>query len=120
MVTRIRRGRGPLSETIDVVVVPFPFTERPVTKRRPAVVVSASCFNAAHTAKVLAMITSASARWRSDVALRDWRQAGLSVACWVRFKLFTLDDDLIVRKAGTLSLRDAEAVRTGLGRWLAV
>ena len=40
------------------------------------------------------MITSAHARWPSDVALGDWQHAGLNVACWVRFKLFTLDDHL--------------------------
>lgn len=78
------------NESLDVVVVPFPFTERPVTKRRPAVVVSASRFNTAHAGKILAMVTSTPARWPSDVALRDWRQAGLNVACWVRFKLHTL------------------------------
>lgn len=105
---------------LDVVVVPFPFTDRPATKRRPAVVVSASAFNRAHSSKVLAMVTSTVARWPSDVALQDWRQAGLRVASWVRFKLFALNDHLIVRKAGALSVRDAQAVREGLGRWLAV
>ena len=108
------------NETLAVVVVPFPFTERPVTKRRPAVVVSASCFNTDHAGKVLAMITSASERWPSDVALRDWQQAGLKAACWVRFKLFTLDDHLIVREAGALSRHDAQAVKAGLRRWLVV
>lgn len=107
-------------EALDVVVVPFPFSERPATKRRPAVVVSVSPFNTAHTAKVLAMVTSADTRWPSDVALRDWRYAGLDVACWVRFKLFTLDDHLIIRKAGALSVRDGQAVKDGLRRCLVV
>lgn len=106
-------------KALDVVVVPFPFTDRPVTKRRPAVVVSAAHFNTAHPHKVLAMITSATARWPSDVVLQDWQDAGLSVACRVRFKLFTLDDSLIVSKAGALSIRDAHAVTDGLRRCLA-
>lgn len=83
-------------------------------------VVSASGFNAAHTGKVLAMVTTTAARWPSDVALLDWQYAGLNVACSVRFKLFTLDDYLIVRKAGTLSMRDAQAVQVGLRRCLAI
>lgn len=107
-------------KALDVVVVPFPFTDRPDAKRRPAVVVSAARFNASHTCKVLAMITSTAARWPSDLALQDWQHAGLSVACWVRFKLFTLDDDLIMSKAGALSRRDGQAVREGLLRCLAV
>ena len=109
-----------MCKALDVVVVPFPFTDRLVTKRRPAVVVSAARFNTAHAHKVLAMITSTTARWPSDVALQDWQHAGLSVACWVRFKLFTLDDNLIVGKAGALSMRDAQAVKDGLRRHLAV
>ena len=39
-------------DALDVVVVPFPFTEQPVTKRRPAVVLSASRFNTHHSARV--------------------------------------------------------------------
>ena len=64
------------------------------------------------------MITSTKARWRSDVALKDWRQAGLKVACWVRLKLFTLDDALILHSVGALSERDREAVQDALGRCL--
>lgn len=105
---------------LDVVVVPFPFTDGPDSKRRPAVVVSAARFNASHPCKVLAMITSTTARWPSDLALQDWQDAGLSVACWVRFKLFTLDDDLIMRKAGALSRRDGRAVKEWLRQCLAV
>lgn len=108
-----------MCKAMDVVVVPFPFTDRPVTKHRPAAVVSAAYFNMAHSHKVLAMITSATSRWPSDVVLQDWQDAGLSIACWVRFKLFTLDDYLIVSKAGALSKRDAQAVMDGLRRCLA-
>ena len=65
------------------------------------------------------MITSAGSDWPSDVAIRGWRQAGLSVPCKVRFKLFTLDHTLMIRKLGTLSKQDAKAVKQALGRVLA-
>ena len=97
-------------EPLDVVVVPFPFTDRRTTKRRPALVVSSASFNQAHEQSILAMITSVGSDWQSDVALRDWREADLRVPCKVRFKLFPLDDKLIVRKLGTLSKRDGERV----------
>ena len=64
------------------------------------------------------MITSAASDWPSDVALKDWQEADLNVSCKVRFKLFTLDDALIIRKVGTLSKRDARAVKTALVRFL--
>ena len=66
------------------------------------------------------MITSARGDWPSDVTIGGWREAGLSVPCKVRFKLFTLDDDLIVRKVGTLVERDSAAVSEALGRVLAI
>ena len=106
-------------EPLDVVVVPFPFTDRRATRRRPALVVSSADFNRTHEQSILAMITSAGSDWPSDVAIQDWRQAGLNVPCRVRFKLFTLDDALIVRKLGTLSKQDREAVKRALGNVLA-
>ena len=107
-------------EPFDVVVVPFPFTDREADRRRPALVVSSPDFNAVHHQSILTMITSAGGDWPSDVAIRDWREAGLSVPCKVRLKLFTLDDALVLRRAGVLSERDAEAVKDSLLRFLAV
>ena len=105
-------------EPLDVVVVPFPFTDRRATRRRPAVIVSSADFNRSHEQSILAMITSAGSDWPSDVAIQGWQQAGLNVPCKVRFKLFTLDDALIVRKLGTLSTQDGEAVKRALGNVL--
>ena len=107
------------SESLDVVIVPFPFTDRRAAKRRPALIVSSANFNRAHEQSILAMITSAGSDWPSDVVIQGWREAGLNVPCKVRFKLFTPDDTLIVRKLGTLSKPDGEAVKQALGRVLA-
>ena len=99
-------------EPLAVVVVPFPFSDRPGAKRRPALVVSSAVFNAGHRHVVCAMITSAPGPdWPSDVHLENWRETGLSVPCRVRFKLFTLDRSLILDRIGTLSGPDARAVR---------
>ena len=106
-------------ESLDVVVVPFPFTDRQAAKRRPALIISSANFNRAHEQSILAMITSAGGDWPSDIAIQGWQDAGLNVPCKVRFKLFTLDDTLIIRKLGTLSRRDGEAVKKALGRILA-
>ena len=106
-------------DRLDVVVVPFPFTDRPITRRRPALIVSSPGFNGTHDQSILAMITSARSEWPSDVALRGWRQAGLNVPCKVRLKLFTLDDALVVRRLGTLSQSDGKAVDEALRRHLA-
>ena len=99
-------------ERYDVVVVPFPFTDKTSTKRRPAIVLSdAAAFNSPAKHVVLAMVTSATDHpWPLDVTLTDLASAGLSVACAARFKLFTLDERLLLCKAGTLGSRDRKAI----------
>lgn len=102
----------------DVVVVPFPFTDRPASKRRPALVLSRRAFNrAGHS--ILAMITTAGHRpWPADCRLKDHESAGLQVPCIVRLKLFTLDNRLLLRRIGALADRDAERVSASLKRVL--
>ena len=108
-------------EPFDVVVVPFPFTEKLVTKKRPALVVSSASFNDQHDHLILAMITTARrTRWVSDVELSDWENANLAVPCKVRFKLFTLDSQLILRRLGNLSEADRVSVQTAIKYFLAM
>lgn len=109
-------------EAGDVVVVPFPFTDQNATKRRPALVLSqASTFNQGAGHIVVAMITSKGHDpWPLDTPLRDWAAAGLTSPSLVRFKLFTLDERLIIRKAGRLSAGDASKVKTNLKKLVIV
>jgi len=53
------------------------------------------------------MITSAkNSDWPLDTEIHDLDSAGLPSASIVRMKLFTLDDRLIIRKAGNLGEAD--------------
>jgi len=105
-------------KAFDVVVVPFPFTDRATTKRRPALVLSdAANFNKQAGHSVLTMITSAkNSDWPLDVEIKDLDAAGLSSASIVRMKLFTLDDRLIVRRAGKLANQDRMNVTVAVTR----
>jgi mRNA interferase MazF len=97
-----------------MVVVPIPFSEKPGTKRRPALVLSARAFNdAGHT--VLAMVTSKGhSPWPCDTDIVNLAAAGLKVPCLVRLKLFTLDNRLVLKRIGTLAANDAEGVSEAL------
>lgn len=101
-----------ICEAFDVVVVPFPFADRATSKRRPALVLSdRTAFNAGVGHAVLAMITSAAnSDWPLDVEVTNLKAAGLPSASVVRMKLFTLDQQLIIRKAGSLASKDRRAV----------
>ncbi len=92
-----------ICERYDVAVIPFPFAEIPVLKRRPAIVVSGSAFNVANNWSTVAMITSSTVKdWPSDVSIQDLESAGLKVNCRIRWRLTTVPNDLIVRKLGKL------------------
>ena len=108
-------------ETYDVVVVPFPFTDRVSSKRRPALVLSdARSFNTPAGHSVLAMITSRKNPPRPfDVPISDLSMAGLSAASVVRMKLFTLDHHLILRKAGTLAPEERTRIKAILAKLFA-
>jgi mRNA interferase MazF len=107
-------------KAFDVVVVPFPFTDKLAEKRRPALIVSSNLFDKKHDHLLLAMITTAkNSVWSSDVQLHDWKQANLTVPCKVRFKLFTLDRQLITLRLGCLSKSDKEAVKSAMKLFLA-
>ena len=108
-------------KAFDVVAVPFPFTDRDATKRRPALVVSNALFNKQHDQLVLAMITTATNNvWPSDVSLANWQKAGLTVACHFRLKLFTLDQNLVLKIIGHLSPQDIKSIQAVFAKYVNV
>ncbi len=102
------------------MIVPFPFTDRAATKKRPALIISdASSFNQSTQKSIMAMITTAShSPWALDVPIVDLASAGLKAKSIVRMKLFTLDDALVIRKIGKLAREDCNNVRKSLQRLL--
>jgi mRNA interferase MazF len=106
-------------ETWDVVVVPFPFTDSPVSKRRPALVLSSLAFNHGSGHSLMAQITKAKqSTWPGDFRIQN-AEAGLPEKCIVRMKLFTIDNRLIQKRTGRLSASDQAQVRGGLRQLMA-
>lgn len=96
-----------ICDRFDTIVVPFPFSDVTVLKRRPAVVLSNQRFNADNAATLVGMITTAKASvWPSDHPIRDLVAAGLSHPCIVRWRLATIPNTLIQRKLGRLAAID--------------
>ena len=106
----------------EVVVVPFPFTDRKTDKRRPALILSDDItVNTPSGHAVLAMITSQkNPDWPLDTTITGIRQTGLSAPSKVRMKLFTLDSRLIIKKIGMLIDSDKNAVRKALQSLLGI
>lgn len=110
-----------LLKPFDVVVVPFPFTDRNASKRRPAVVLSSSAFGQGTGHSVMAMVTSAGqSAWLGDLAISELKPTGLTQPCLVRLKLFTLDHRLVLRKAGALGKADRQRLQIAWSGLLAL
>ena len=102
-------------DPFDVVVVPFPYSDRLTEKRRPALVVS-SREMPANTGRIwVAMITSVKSSELGDVAIEDFAACGLPVPSTLRAsKITTLDLSRITRRAGRLSDVDQQLARRAL------
>jgi mRNA interferase MazF len=107
-----------LSERWDVILVPFPFSERPGQMRRPALVLSDRSFNRCGHSILTMVTTSGHAPWPGDTPLQDHHSAGVPLPCMVRLKLFTLDNRLTLRKLGRLSERDIGRVAGALKKYV--
>ena len=107
-------------ERFDVVIVPFPFTDRNASLRRPAVVLSDGAdFGQTTGQSLMAMITRAKkSTWPFDLLLSDLDSAGLSLGCSVRMKFFTLVDKLVIRQVGHLTTQDQRALQDTLAKHL--
>ena len=67
------------------------------------------------------MITTATDKvWPSDVSLTHWQEVGLKVACHSRLKLFTLDQNLVLKTLGRLSSQDVKSVQAVLVKYVDV
>jgi mRNA interferase MazF len=99
----------------DVVVVPFPYSDRLAERRRPGLVVSHPDLPARLGRVWVAMITSVPHQELGDVALGDLTAAGLPVASTLRVsKVATLEADRVIRVAGRLSDNDQKLARRAL------
>ena len=103
-------------DRFDVVIVPFPFTDKVQAKRRPALVLSRhESFGRKAGHSVMAMIASArNPPWPQDTAIADLDAASLPAASVVRMKLFTLDHRFVLAKCGRLADKDRKSVAKAL------
>jgi mRNA interferase MazF len=98
-------------EPWDIVKVPFPYTDRPIRQRRPALVLAAGDLQERHGLLWLAMITSATHHhWPGDVVVSDLNSGGLPAPSIVRpAKIATIDAQDAAR-LGKLSASDRPSV----------
>jgi len=95
----------------DVVILPFPFADRPGYKRRPALILSV--FSAKE--HIVCSITSQLVRddYCVDLSPEDFEDGGIKNASFIRPNyLFTVRSEVISYRAGKVSTSKFEEVRT--------
>jgi mRNA interferase MazF len=95
----------------DVILVPFPFTDQSTTKKRPAVVVSATRYNSEKPDVIIMAVTS---QIRSgnpfDTVVTDWQSANLLKPSVVKPVIATLEQRLVLKRLGKLATQDRHSV----------
>jgi mRNA interferase MazF len=111
----------PTFETWDIVKVPFPYTDRPVRQRRPALVIAAGDLLSANGLLWVAMITSAENRgWEGDVEIMTPHDAGLPAPSVIRTAKIACIDGRDAERLGSLSSdRERHAVARAIAARLA-
>jgi mRNA interferase MazF len=91
----------------ELVLVTFPFTAGPKTKKRAALVL----LDTGDNDVLVARVTSQAPSTPNDVRLANWQQSGLLLPSTVRLhKLATVDKSVIARRIGLLETSDRQQV----------
>ena len=104
----------------DIILVPFPFTDQSTTKKRPAVVISSAAYHRERPDYIIMAVTS---RTRpplmpGDVAVSDWKAAGLLKSSTIKPVITTIERRLVLRRLGCLNNKDQSALRRALSEIL--
>ena len=103
----------------DVVLVPFPLTDKSASKRRPAVVVSSEVYHGEHGDVILMAITSQlRPTSTTEVEVRRWQEAGLLKPSVIKAAITTIERSFVIKKLGALAMEDREVLRALLNRIL--
>jgi mRNA interferase MazF len=104
----------------DVLLVPFPFTDQSGAKKRPAVVVSGSGYQASRRDLVIMAITSQvrTPLGFGEAIVADWQAAGLVKISVFKPVFSTIEQGLTLRMMGTMSKADQNTLREILAKVL--
>ncbi|RJQ40146.1 MAG: type II toxin-antitoxin system PemK/MazF family toxin [Nitrospiraceae bacterium] len=100
----------------DIVLVPFPFSDQTIIKKRPAAVVSSNIYNDASNDIVIMAITSQTEKTIGigECLIGDWQIAGLLKPSAIKAAVSTLEQKLVLKRLGALSSDDISSMENAL------
>jgi mRNA interferase MazF len=96
----------------DVLLVPFLFTDRTASKKRPAIVISSNDYNSARPDLIVIGVSSQinSPLLYGEMEIQDWQSAGLLKISVVKSVITTIEKGLVIRQLGNLQTSDRESL----------
>lgn len=104
----------------DIVLVPFPFSDQTITKKRPAVIISSNTYNNASSDIVIMAITSQTEKivGVGECLIKDWQDAGLLKPSAIKPAISTIEQALVLKRLGKLSPKDLISLENTLKEFL--
>ena len=104
----------------DVVLVPFPFSNQTITKKRPSVIVSSNVYNNTSSDIVIMAITGKTDKTFTigECLIEDWQSAGLLKPSSIKPAISTIEQRLVLRKLGKLSPKDLILMENAIKEFL--
>ena len=100
----------------EVVLVRYPFTDFSDVKIRPAIVVSAP-----HTSQdvfIVPLTSKTKSLLAGEFVLQGWPQVGLNVESAVKRGIYTVQEQLVLKRVGKLTDTDTANLAKSLRGWL--
>lgn len=99
-----------------VVLVRYPFTDLTGAKVRPAIVASAP--HASADLFIVPLTSKTDRLLPGEFVMQAWQAAGLNVPTAVKRGIYTIHQQMIIKKVGSISANDAELIEDSLRAWL--
>ena len=104
----------------DVVLVPFPFSNQTILKKRPAVIISSDVYNNTSSDIVIMAITGKTGKTFTigECLIEGWQSAGLLKPSSIKPAISTIEQRLVLRILGKLSTKDLISMEEALKEFL--
>ena len=102
----------------DIILVRYPFSDLSNSKVRPAVIVSS--LHPSQDLMIVPLTSKTGSLLPGEFILFGWSIAGLNVPTSVKRGLYTVKENLVVKKIGKLVKADSEQLENSLRCWLGI
>ena len=87
----------------DIVLLPFPFTDLTITKKRPGLVISPDEYNNGQDVLIVFITSQLKTEKRmGDYLIEKWKESKLPLPSMIRIKIATIDKSIVIKKIGKL------------------